>query len=397
LRVLEAFVTDPRARVGQIELLDEYERHQILSRVDVCAAVEARTLPQLLAQAVTANPDGCAVRYGQQSLTYRELDERANRVARVLIDQGVGPEDLVAIAIDRSVESVLAVWAVAKTGAAFVPVDPGYPASRIAYMLEDSWAAVGITTSARCPGLPQTLNWMVLDETDTGVVDPRPVTDTDRVTPVRIEHPAYVIYTSGSTGRPKGVAVTHTGLANFATALTERFSPDICSRVLQVASPSFDASIHELLLAVGAAATLIVAPADVYAGPELTRLLQAERITHLVATPQVLISLDPVGIDELRVVAAAGEACPPELVKRWAGTDPAGRREFFNSYGPTESTVWVSGTRALSPDGVVSIGAPIAGVGCLVLDAWLRPVPVGVAGELYVSGVQLARGYVGRA
>ncbi|MFB8009812.1 amino acid adenylation domain-containing protein, partial [Nocardia sp. NPDC056000] len=397
LRTLAAVGADTGIRLPEIGLLDDAERIASAGVAD-SVPVPVRTLAQLLDAAVAANPYGTALRFENRSVSYTELDRRANHIARELIRHGVGPEDLVAVAIERSVESVTAVWAVARTGAAFVPVDPRYPADRVAYMIEDSGVAVGLTMSAVRSGLPGTVRWLALDELAEVRTEDGPITDADRIRPLLPAHPAYMIYTSGSTGRPKGVLVTHAGLANFSAAQLERYAPERDSRVLHASSPSFDAAVSELLLAVGSAATFVIASRNSYGGAELAQLLAAERVTHIVLTPQVLASFEPTGLDSLRVVVSVGENCPPELVAIWAGTDTAGAREFFNDYGPTESTIWATGAGPLTAAaGPVSIGTPIPGVRCLVLDAWLRPVLPGVVGELYLGGSQLARGYHGQA
>ncbi|MTE11445.1 non-ribosomal peptide synthetase [Nocardia aurantiaca] len=362
------------------------------------------TLPQLLATAVEANPDGLAVAFADAAgtrarLGYAELDERSTRLARLLIDRGVGPEDLVAVAVPRSVESVLAIWAVAKTGAGFLPVDPNYPNDRVRHMLSDSGAVLGLTVEARRSALPGLVPWLELDadELDRAAqhYSVEPITNADRLRPLRAEHPAYTIYTSGSTGLPKGVAVSHTGLAALSAEQRERFAITAESRVLHVASPSFDASVFELLMAVGSGATLVVAAPEVYGGDDLRALLAREAVTHAVITPSVLASIDPAGLDTLGMVLAAGEACPPELVRRWAVPITGGRRRLLNGYGPTETTIWATCAELL-PERPVTIGGPIRGAMVHVLDERLRPVPPGVAGELYVGGALLARGYVQR-
>ncbi|MFC8043221.1 amino acid adenylation domain-containing protein [Nocardia sp. NPDC057353] len=361
-------------------------------------APRALRLPQLLAAAVEANPGGDAVVYAgaEQSterLTYAELDARSSRLARSLIARGIGPEDLVAIGIRRSVASVLAVWAVAKTGAGFVPVDPNYPADRVRHMLTDCGATLGLTVSAVRPGLSGDVRWLMLDSpafrAEVEQRSPEAVTSADRVRSLRAGHPAYVIYTSGSTGSPKGVVVTQAGLAGFCAEQRERYGVDTASRTLHFASPSFDASVLELLLAVGGGAAMVVADPAVYGGDELARLLRRERVTHAFVTPAALASVQPAGLDELRVVIAGGEACPPELVRRWA----TGGRAFHNGYGPTETTIMTNISAPLRPGEAVTIGAPIRGVTEFVLDERLVPVPAGVAGELYIAGAQLARGY----
>ncbi|MFD6397978.1 amino acid adenylation domain-containing protein [Nocardia sp. NPDC060249] len=358
---------------------------------------------QLLTAAVESAADSIALRYNptgmpgaEQHLTYRELDERSSRLARELIDRGMGAGDVVAIAIARSIESVLAVWAIAKTGAAYVPVDPAYPADRIAHIVADSGASIGLTTAAHRACLGTTAYWIELDDPVVAErIAVRPahaVSYADRVRPIDEGHPAYVIYTSGSTGKPKGVVVTHTGLATLVAAEREHYGVQPDSRVLHVCSPNFDVSVLELLLAFGAGATLVVSPPRVFGGFELSDLLRRERITHLLITPGALESVDPAGLPDLSTVIVAGDRFGPELVGRWA----TGGRAFYNGYGPTEATILATSTSALRAHAPITIGNAVPGMGLYVLDARLRPVPAGVVGELYLSGPALAQGYLGR-
>ncbi len=364
------------------------------------------SLPQLMATAVETNPTGIAVRYADATatlgqLTYAELDERSNRLARLLIARGVGPEDLVAIGIPRSIDSVVAVWAVAKTGAGYVPVDVNHPMDRITHMVTDSGVVFGLSVADSVAGLPQQVEWLAIDSPDTAAALDRypaePVSFDERLRQLRAEHPAYVIYTSGSTGLPKGVVVTQAGLAGFCAEECERFLVDTTAGLLHFASPSFDISVNEMLIALGAAATLVVVAPTVYGGDELAGLLRRERVTHIILTPSALSSIDPAGLDDVRVVVVGGEACPPELVRRWAGTLVDGHpRKFFNGYGPTETTILVNISEPLKPGEPVDIGAPVRNATEYVLDEQLRPLPTGVTGELYVAGIQLARGYHNR-
>ncbi|MEV0033824.1 amino acid adenylation domain-containing protein [Nocardia sp. NPDC050793] len=412
LRLLHAVAADPEAPVGDVELLDPEERTALAIPARPSVA-EPTVLPRQLAEAVAANPDGVAVADGVTRLTYRELDEHANRLARVLIAAGAGPEGLVAIAIRRSLDAVLAVWAVAKTGAAFVPIDPAYPPERIAQILDDSGARLGVTVRAVAPTLPGSgfddaaetsgdprVRWLTLDDpATTDLVHSAagaPIDAAERTAPVRWQNPAYVIFTSGSTGRPKGVVVTHEGLANLTAAQRDRMRITADSRVLAVASPSFDAAVLELLMAVGAGGTLVIAGPTAFGGPELGELLARERVSHIALTPSALGSVDAAALGPepaLRGIITGGEPCPPELVEKWAAPD----RLHFNDYGPTETTIWATGSEALRPGDEITIGGPAPGLAVRVLDERLHPVPDGVVGELYLSGLALARGYHGRS
>ncbi|MEU2396021.1 amino acid adenylation domain-containing protein [Streptomyces sp. NPDC007369] len=369
-RLLEAVTADPDRSIGRIELLDADERHRLLEQGNATAReVEAVPVPQAFAAQVAATPDAVALVCGAAELTYRQLNARANRFAHALITRGIGPEQTVAVALPRSVESVVAVLGVLKAGAAYLPVDPSYPQARITYMLEDARPALMVDDPAL---VTEVSGWP----------------ETDPVVELDVRHPAYVIYTSGSTGRPKGVVVSHAGVASLVAAQIERFAIDPDSRVLQFASPSFDASVSEIYTALLRGAALVLPPA---ADPVAALTDRDLAVTHVTVPPSVLAAV-PDGSVHVSTLVVAGEACPPQLVARWA----PGRR-MINAYGPTETTVCATMSDPLSPGaGVPPIGRPIAGARVYVLDERLRPVPTGVAGELYVAGAGLARGYLNR-
>nr|WP_109525351.1 non-ribosomal peptide synthetase [Nocardia aurea] len=392
VRLLREIVASPRTAVGDLRLLSDTELDR-LGRMSGPASTETGMLPDILAAAALRNPDGAAIRDGARTLTYREVDARSSRLAREMIERGIGPGDLVAIGIPRSLESVLSFWAVAKTGAGFVPVDPNYPPERVAHMLADSGAILGLTVQEVRPDFGDDIDWLILDDQDFEIAIQRrsgaPIGDANRIRPIRASNVAYMVYTSGSTGVPKGVAVTHAGLAGYNAEQRERFAVDQDSRTLHFATPSFDGAVLELLLATGAAATMVVVPTDVYGGADLTDLLRSERVTHMFITAAALASLDPTGLTDLRAVFTGGETWSPDLVRRWA----VDGRQFHNAYGPTETTIIVNFSEPLAPGIPVTIGAPIRGVTEWVLDERLRPVPVGVSGELYIAGDQVADGY----
>ncbi|MGY0057919.1 non-ribosomal peptide synthase/polyketide synthase [Streptomyces sp. LZ34] len=381
VRLLEQVVADPSVPIGRVELLGEAERGQLLSGWnDTAVDVPEATLTGLFEAQVRRAPDAVALVSGGESLSYGELNARANRLAHWLIGAGVGPERLVGVVLPRSVEMVVALLAVLKAGGAYVPVDPEYPAERRAFILADAGPV------------------LVLDEEVLGR-DLSSFSEADPGVEMRLGQSAYVIYTSGSTGAPKGVVVSHSGVASLAGAQVERMGVTSASRVLQFASLSFDAAVSELAMALTSGAALVVPEAGRLVGDALEEVLAGQCITHVTFPPSLLGAV-PVGVESqlpaLETVVLAGEAAPLELVARWS----AGRR-VINAYGPTEATVCVTMSGAITDDvaleGVVPVGRPIANTRLFVLDAGLRPVPVGVVGELYVSGAGLARGYVGRA
>ncbi|MCP9623900.1 amino acid adenylation domain-containing protein [Nocardia otitidiscaviarum] len=392
--LLDQIATHPHRRIAQLQHCDAAERRALLP-VRGGDPVPMRTLPDILAAGARVDPDGVAVSAGSLTMTYRDLDAWSNRFARVLLRRGVGREVFVVLALTRSVESVVAVWALAKTGAAFLPLDPNYPVERIEHILTDSRAPIGVTVCAVGETLPGSIDWLLLDDLNTirraMTVSDAPVTDAERGGPITLDQTAYLIYTSGSTGKPKAVLLSHRGLANLVATQRHSLDLDETASALQVASPSFDASVHELLMAHGMGGRLVLSPPEVYGGGELERLLRTEGVTHAVITPSVLATMDPRELPALRCLSVAGEAVGPELVAAWSAD-----RRMVNLYGPTEFSVWATGPGELRAGEQITIGAPVLGAGAMVLDSWLRPVPLGITGELYLSGPQLARGYFNR-
>ncbi|MFF1947061.1 amino acid adenylation domain-containing protein, partial [Rhodococcus qingshengii] len=408
MRILNGIATDPATSVGDIEILDASER-EVLTSQRASSGVAQAPLAEILADAAARYPDNVALRYpgtaqaaAGRSMTYREVDEWSSKLARVLINRGLGAEDLVAVSIPRSVESVLAVWAVSKTGAAVVPIDPHYPADRIAHMLSDSGAKVGLTLDVERPNLADDVEWLVVDgplgEQMIAGVSGAPIDAEERVRPLTTAHPAWVIYTSGTTGLPKGVVATNAGLASFSVTQAAHYLVKPTSRTLHFASPSFDASMLELFLAVATGATMVIVPPGVYGGDELAEVFRSERVTHAFITPAALASMDPSGLDDLTVVGVGGEAYSPELISKWTTGDGSAAsasapRTFLNVYGPTETTIVTNVSVPLLPGDRMDIGATIGDMAAFVLDTRLNPVPLGVSGELYLSGPQVTRGY----
>ncbi|MFB4300559.1 non-ribosomal peptide synthase/polyketide synthase [Actinomadura sp. NTSP31] len=370
---LTTLLGSPGEPIRELDLLTAADRSVLAAADGPACDVPELTLPDLFAAAAARHPDHVAVIADGAEPTYAELDSRANRLARLLIDRGAGPERIVALAMPRSLDLVIAVLAVWKSGASYVPIDPDYPADRIAFMISDARPVLRLTTAETAAAASYS---------------DAAVTDADRIAPLAADHPAYVIYTSGSTGRPKGVVITHAGLMNFTRTQVERLSVGAGSRVLQFASPSFDASVWELAVSLLSGATLVLAHE---VGAPLLDLLRRREVTHALLPPSLLPSLSAADLPSLGVLVVGGEATSPDAIKRWS----AGRR-MFNAYGQTESTVYMTLSEPLSGEALPSVGRPIGNMRVHVLDDELRPVPPGVVGELYVGGVGLGRGYLDR-
>jgi len=335
-------------------------------------------------------------------LTYAELNRCANQLAHYLRTLDVGPDVLVGVCVERSVELLVGLLGTLKAGGAYVPLDPAYPTERLAFMLEDAQVRLLITDSihdlrltiddleqAQTPIVNRKSKIVNLDA-DWPTIAQQSAMNPDSV--VAPEHLAYVIYTSGSTGRPKGVLVPHRGLANMAEAQQQLFGITPGERVLQFASLSFDASIFEMTIALCAGAAICLGARDtLLPGAELLRLLHDQAIAFMVPPPSALALLPYTNLPALRLVAVAGEICPSELVTRWA----PGRR-FFNLYGPTEATIWTTAAACSATEHTPPIGRSIRNTHVYLLDDRLQPVPIGVAGQLYIGGVGLARGYLNR-
>jgi amino acid adenylation domain-containing protein/non-ribosomal peptide synthase protein (TIGR01720 family) len=403
--LLADLAADPTGPVGALPTLTAAERRLVLRDWNATAhPVEPVTLTDLLTRQAAATPEATAVVFEGRRVSYRELDHASNRLARLLRTRGAGADRFVAVAVPRSVELVVALWAVLKAGAAYLPVDPDYPADRIGYLLDDADPALVLTTRATAA----VVDGLVLDgdevrrELAGRSADPLGGAERDR--PVTGDDAAYMIYTSGSTGRPKGVVVPHRGIVNRLLWMQHRYALTADDRVLQKTPSGFDVSVWEFFWANLVGATLVVARPEGHRDPAyLAGLIRAEGVTTVHFVPSMLAAFlaEPAaaGCTGLRRVVCSGEALPPELADRFFATvDPTGAHgvELHNLYGPTEASVDVTSWQCVPGDRVVPVGAPVWNTRLYVLDAFLRPVPPGVAGELYLAGVQLARGYQGR-
>jgi amino acid adenylation domain-containing protein len=401
--VLRAAARDAGAPLSAHAILADAERADVLERFNATdrPAPEGVCVHDLFAQQAALTPDAPALEWSTTTLSYGELDARANRIARRLVAMGVGPDVRVAVCLERSVEMPAAVLAVLKAGGGYVAVDPNYPADRVAYMLEDSRAAVLVTTADVAARLPRTATPLLRLDADAGAIAAESV-DALSVD-VHPENLAYVLYTSGSTGRPKGVALPHRALVNLLRWQLARFGEDASARTLQFASLSFDVSFQEIFSTWAAGGSLVLVDDDTRRDAEaLVAYLRAHRIQRLflpfAALQNLAETAEDARLPELREIITAGEALrsTPQLVAFFRAN--AGLR-LDNQYGPSETHVISAhllaedaGTWPLLPP----IGAPVDNTRLYVLDETMQPAPVGVPGELYAGGAALARGYLGR-
>ncbi len=386
--LLAAALEDPGRPLSALPLLAPAERHQVT--VEWNRSRPGRTRPlfhQAFAARAAAEPDRPALIAAGGVLSYGELDRRSDRFAAALARRGAGPERTVGLCLDRGAEMVIAILGVLKAGAAYLPLDPEYPPERLGFMLGDAETAL-LVASARHAGLlsgrPGLATWESLaGELTSGAPPAAPRREPEP------DHLAYVIYTSGSTGLPKAVPVTHRGLANLVREQELLLALPAGSRVLQMYSFGFDASIWDLLMALPRGGALVIAAgAERLPGPEQAALVRRHQVDVAVFPPSALSALPAAELPGIETVISTGEACTAELVDRWA----PGRR-FFNGYGPTEVTLGVSMARCRAGERKPSIGRPFAGMEVHVLDPRLRRVPAGVVGEIHVGGLGLARGY----
>lgn len=393
-RLLENALSSPQTEVGNLDILSPTEiqdqqswnQSEAVFRDDLC-------MHQLFELVANESPERLAVVFAGQSITYQILNERANNLARVLLEKGATQDSLVALCLDRSVDAIVSILAVLKSGAAYLALDPTYPHKRIRFMLEDSGAKILLTRQQYTAKLelqnvePVYLESLPSVEGGDGL--------SNLNINVRPHNLAYMIYTSGSTGTPKGVMLEHAGWCNVAQAQVDSFGLRAGMRILQFASISFDASAFELAMAWGSGGTLIMDTKEaMLPGPALANLLNQQKVQVVTLPPTALTALPEIELPDLQVITLAGETCPESLVKKWSGND----RRFFNLYGPTETTIWASFAECFNDgSGNPVIGYPVANTKLYVLDEHLNQLPAGMPGELSISGVGVARGYYGRA
>jgi amino acid adenylation domain-containing protein len=400
-RLLEGIAEDSTRPLSILPMLTEAERHQILvewndTKVDY---PQDKLIHQIFESQVERSPDSIAVVFEGERLTYKELNQRANQLARYLKSLGVGPETLVGIAVERSLEMVIGLYGILKAGGAYVPLDPSYPAERVAQMIEDAGVPVIITQAKLLDRLPPRKAMVICldkdwDELIAGQSMDNPSCE------VTLDNLAYTIYTSGSTGKPKGVMNTHRGILNRLLWMQDAYRLTASDRVLQKTPFSFDVSVWEFFWPLMFGACLVVARPEGHRDSDyLVKTIIDQRITTIHFVPSMLqiflMAKDVEKCTSLRQVICSGEALPLDLQNRFFARLNA---KLHNLYGPTEAAVDVTywGCQRESDLNTVPIGRPIANTRMYILDGYMQPVPIGVAGELYIGGVQVARGYLNR-
>ncbi len=394
--LLTAIAANPNMGIFQLSMLSDEERYQLLSLWNETHTdyPSDKCIHQLFEEQVVKTPDAIAVIDGEKSLTYEQLNQKANQLAYYLQNLGVKTEDLVGICIERSVLMIIGLLGILKAGAAYIPLDPNYPSERLAYMLEDSAVSVLLTQENLVDTLPNYLGTIFCLDQDGKILDHHP--QDNLLHPMTSENLAYVIYTSGSTGKPKGVLIQHQSLLNLVSWHQNAFDITTIDRVTQLAGIAFDASVWEIWPYLTAGACLAIVPPDLLTSPkQLQEWLIAKKITvSFLPTPlaETLIPLDWSPNCLLRLMLTGGDKLndfPPTSIPF----------TLVNNYGPTENTVVTTSVK-ITPDLLTEkappIGRPISNTQVYILDQYQQPVPIGIPGELYIGGSGLAKGYLNR-
>ncbi|MTJ08953.1 non-ribosomal peptide synthetase [Anabaena sp. UHCC 0204] len=399
--ILTAILANPQLQINHISLLTEAERNQILfdwnnTQIEY---PQEKCIHQLFEKQVEKTPEAVAVIYGNQQLTYRELNEKANQLANYLKTLGVKVETLVGICVERSLEMVIGLLGILKAGGAYVPIDPNYPAERIAYMLSDANVQILISQKSLLSSLSAHQTKIISLDQDWEIINQQNSENPD--SEIKPKNLAYIIYTSGSTGKPKGVQIEHQGVVNFLTTMSQQ--PGITEKdtLNAVTTICFDIAGLEIYLPLIVGAKVIIVSREIATdGNRLLKQMQESGVTVMQATPatwQMLLSAG-LSTEKLKIkVLCGGEALTTELANQLLGTGA----ELWNVYGPTETTIWstVSQVEKINDsvsEGIIPIGYPIGNTQIYILDSDLQPVPIGVAGELHIGGAGLARGYLKR-
>ncbi|WP_163832494.1 non-ribosomal peptide synthetase [Spartinivicinus ruber] len=408
VKLLEQAIITPDMPVMQLPLLSKQETEQLLADYSrtVCTTVNTKILGgnngihHLFELQAYNTPTQTAVVFEAQQLSYQQLNEKANQLAHYLMARGVTPGTFVGICLTRSLDLITTILGILKAGGVYVPLDPNYPLERLSFMVEDSKVKFILMNKMLTDAIP--LDQIQISESNIIYIDDLQVTDqlgkcpvtniTDEKVNVAAADLAYVIYTSGSTGKPKGTLVNHKGLVNILQSQKENLQLSTTSRVLQFASISFDAATWEWSMALTSGATLYLFPQAMIVSLEtLSEQVANFQLTHALLPPAVLPLLNENNWQSLKCLIIGGDSCPLDLAKQWSK-----ERILLNAYGPTEATICATIAQITENDSVMHIGKPFTGVEAYVLDKAQQPVPIGVAGELYIGGVGVARGYLNR-
>ena len=398
-QVLSSAIRNPDAVISDLEILSDRQLHQLLIEFNNTNIDYDRSqlIHQLFEAQVERTPDNIAVVFNNQQLTYCELNERANQLAHYLERLGVKPEVLVGICVEQSLSMGIGILAILKAGGAYVPLDPTYPSERLNFILQDTQTPVLLTQQSLLKHLPENKAQIVCLDSDWETIASE---NKDNPAVVMTSaNLAYIIYTSGSTGTPKGVQITHQNLVNSTQARLNYYQQPVGSFLL-LSSFAFDSSVAGIFWTLCSGGTLVFPQVDGEQDiPHLLNLIAQNQVTHLLSLPSLynqILEQDQQELASVRSAIVAGASCPPELVIRHL--EQLTQASLFNEYGPTEATVWSSVYHCCSPEitNSVSIGRPIANAQIYILDRNLYPVPLGVAGEVYISGDGLARGYLNR-
>ncbi|WP_237307942.1 non-ribosomal peptide synthetase [Streptomyces alboflavus] len=400
-RLLELVAADPHLPVARLDLLDRAERDLVLGRSDNSGQARAgHGITEVFQAQVAAGPERIAVVSGEEEVSYAELDERSNRLARVLIARGVGRDSVVGLALPRSTDQIVTLLAILKAGGCYLPLDPQYPAERLQFMLRDAAPVLVVTHTATAVDLPDgPCPYLILDDPSTQAALAGLSADPLETAPrTHVDQLAYVMYTSGSTGTPKGVAITHQGVVDLA--LDHHYTTNAHHRVLHHSAQAFDASTYELWIPLLHGNTLVLAPPGHLDATTLAHTIHTHHITAAFLTAglfKVIAEVQPQALTGLKELWTGGDTMSPTAARETLRTCP--HLHIINAYGPTETTMAATchpTTPTDTTNDTIPIGQPMNNMRAYVLDTTLRPTPPGIPGELYLAGTGLARGYLGR-
>ncbi|HEX5885556.1 MAG TPA: amino acid adenylation domain-containing protein, partial [Pyrinomonadaceae bacterium] len=387
--LLESIASHADCSIGELTMLDEEEQTWLLQELNATGADETPcTLQEIIRSHALRQPEAIAVCYGDSSITYGELDRRANQLGNHLRRLGVQPETIVALYMERSIDAIIGMLGILKAGGAYLAVDPGYPAARLDVILKDAKAPLIVTTESLSKNLSANGARPLCLDSEWQEIEREPETLPESgVVPANL---AYVVYTSGSTGKPKGVMAPHTGLLNLIRAEATEFGITPDDRILLYTSLSFDASLFEICMALGHGAQLVITPpSDLLPTPAFVPMLRRLAVTNLSIFPSALALLEDDDLPALRTLIVGGEACPKAVADRWSNG-----RQMFNTYGTSETTIWATSGQCDQNGECIYIGRALRNTRIYVLDRFMNPTPAGVPGEIYIGGIGTARGYV---